>query len=112
MCPALITPRTEESTKASTRGRLSFLDVSGGRIASENPDASFFLALGKFRSRTVRDPVLNKIDALLTRQAATVNRSRESSSNPVVPHRSESFMPGSRLSVTAFDADLLMTPIY
>src|SRR5580692_8926517 len=31
MCPALITPRTEQSTKASTRGWLSFLGVSGGR---------------------------------------------------------------------------------
>src|ERR1700722_1390768 len=68
MCPALVTPRTEESTKASTRGRLCFLDVSGGRVASPNPDASF-LALGKFRCRAVQDPVLNKIDALLTRQS-------------------------------------------
>jgi hypothetical protein len=40
MCPTLITPRTEESTKASTHGRLSFLDVSGGRIALADPDAS------------------------------------------------------------------------
>jgi hypothetical protein len=69
MCPALITPRTEKSTKASTRGRLSFLDVSGwphrvGKsrcVLSGTGKISF---LGQFRTT-----VLNKIDALLTRQS-------------------------------------------
>jgi len=76
---------------------LPFIFVSGtigGRIASANPDASFFSALGEFRSRAVRDPVLNTIDALLTRKSCDCEPvARESSSNPVVPHRSESFMP-------------------
>jgi hypothetical protein len=36
-----------------------------------------------------------------------MDRSRESSSNPVVAHRSESFMPSRSASVTALDADLL-----
>jgi hypothetical protein len=50
MCPTLITPRTEESTKASIRGRLFFLDVRGGRIASANPDASDYHSLGMEKS--------------------------------------------------------------